>query len=86
MTNISFCTSKAKHFLRLNSILQPGLLTVCSCVPRFAENIDSAEYRTKKQKEEANKISIVHYFVFKEGNLHGLKAVDCARRSQNIIP
>jgi hypothetical protein len=78
MTNNSFCTSKAKHFLRLNSILQAVLLTVCRCVLRFAENIDSAEYRTKKQREEANKISTVHRFIFKEENLNGMIAVDCA--------
>jgi len=36
MTNNSFCTSKAQHFLRLNSVLQNGLLTVCRHVLRFA--------------------------------------------------
>jgi len=84
--NNSFCTSKAKHFLRLNPILQAVSLTVCRCVLSFAENIDSAVYRTKKQREEANKINIVQCFIFKEDNLHGMKAVDCARKSQNIIP
>ena len=74
----SFFTSKAKRFLRLISILQAVLLTASRYFLRFAENIDSAEYRTKKQREEANKISIVHCFIFKEDNLHGLKAVDCA--------
>jgi hypothetical protein len=46
MANNSFCTSKAKHFLLLNSILQTVLLTVCRCVLRLGEDIDSAKYRT----------------------------------------
>ena len=69
---------KHKHFLRLNSILKVVLLALYSCVLRYTENINSAEYRTKNQREETNKISIVHSFIFEEGNLHTLKAVDCA--------
>ena len=78
MTNNSFGMTKVKQLLRLNSILQAVLLTVCRCVLRYAGNIDSAEYRTKKQWKEANKISIVHCFILKEDNLQGLKATVCA--------